>query len=773
MMPTDTSNPTPQEVNLRDYWRVLVKHRWIVITFLLVVVTTVTIYSLTMIPIYRATAQILIEKTNPNVLSFQEMVAMDPSGTDFYQTQYKILESRSIAEEVINRLGLAQHPEFKPREKKQENFISEVIKLLNLDKLLGFKDPEKQQENEPTSEVSSFPVATPPDDSAIVNSFLGKLKIEPIRNSRLVKINFESPSPPLAAQVSNTLAQAYIDWNLGLRLKTQQNLSHFLGEQVQEARRKLDATEYALQQYREKFGVAALSAKGGKGPEGEQDISRLKFMQVNTQLVESTKLRIEAEILYKNALETLKTPRKAESLPEVIINPAILAIKDQEFRLLRERAEKFEKFGPKHPTMVSLNQEIENLEKKKLEEIRNIVDAMRTRYEVALNQEQSLQKALMQSQNETISRDRIAIQYQVLQQEAESNRVLYDMLLKRYKETNVSEENRTINIHVVDQAVVPKAPVKPRVKMNISLAVVVGLFLGIGLAFFMEYIDNTVKTPDDLKRYFNLPYLGPIPHFKIENPELPLSDVIVLNDPKSSASESYRGIRTGILFSTSSGSPRSLLITSADTKEGKTITCLNLAVTMAQAGKKILILDCDMYRPRFHKVFNLGNDRGLSNILIGEKDWREVKIPTPIPNLEVITSGPIPPNPADLVGSDRMRGLIKEVTQEYDCILFDSAPIGAVTDPVILSRLVEGVVLVVKVGQTVREHISNALRVLKDIQAHVLGAVLNDINIGKDGYYYYYYHYYYYYAEDGGRKNKKSRHHKHPPSQDLQPSETT
>lgn len=773
-MPTETKSSVSQETNLRDYWRVLVKHRWIVITSLLVVVTTVAIYSLTMIPVYRATTQILIEKNNPNVLSVQELVVMDPSGTDFYQTQYKILESRSIAQEVIKRLGLAQHPEFKPKEKKQENFISGFIKLLNLDKLLGFKDPEKKQENQqekqPYSEESSSLAAAPIDDSAIVNPFLNKLKIEPIRNSRLVKINFESSSPNLAAQVSNTLAQAYIDWNLGLRLKTQQNVSNFLDEQVKEARRKLDATEQALQQYREKYGVAALSAKGGKGLEGEHDISRLKLMQVNTQFVESTKLRIEAEILYKNALETLKTPKKAESLPEVIINPAILAIKDQEVRLLRERAEKSEKFGPKHPTMVSLNQEIENLEKKKLEEVRNIVDAMKTRYEVALSQERSLQKALMQSQDETISRDRIAIQYQVLQQEAESNRVLYDMLLKRHKETNVTEENRTINIHVVDQAVVPKAPVKPQVKMNILLAIVVGLFLGIGLAFFMEYIDNTIKTPDDLKRYFNLPYLGPIPHFEIENPKPPQSDLIVLNDPKSSASESYRGIRTGILFSTTGGSPRSLLVTSADAKEGKTITCSNLAITMAQAGQKILIIDCDMHRPRFHKLFNLENERGLSNILIGERDWREVKITARIANLEVITSGPIPPNPADLFESDRMRDLIKEVTQEYDCVLFDSAPIGAVTDPVILSRLVEGVIMVVKVGQTAREHVSNALRVLKDVQARVLGAVLNDIDTGKDGYYYYYYHHYYYYAEDGGRKKKKSRHHKHPPSQDIQPT---
>lgn len=745
-MPIDTAKPTPKEVNLRDYWPVLFKHRWVVITSFLVVVTAVSIYSLTMIPVYRATTQVLIEKNNPNVLSVQELVVMDPAGTDFYQTQYKILESRSLAQDVIKRLDLAQHPEFKGKEKKLENAT--------------------------LSEASSIPGPAPVDDSAFVNTFLSKLKIDPIRNSRLVNISFASTDPQLAAQMANALAQAYIDWNLGLRLKTQQNMSNFLDEQVKEARRKLDANEQALQQYREKYGVAVLSAKGGKASEGEQDISRLKLIQINGQLVEASKNRIEAEIQYNNALEALKDPRKAESLPEVISNSAILAIKDQEVRLLRDRADKSEKFGPKHPIMFSLAQEIENLEKKKLQEISNIVDAMRTRYEVTLNQERSLQKALLRSQDETISRDKIAIQYQVLQQETESNRTLYDMLLKRLKETNVSEENRTVNIHVVDLAVAPKAPFEPRVKRNIFLAIAVGLSLGVGLAFFIEHMDNTVKTPDDLKKYFNLPYLGPVHHFKIEKPDLPQSDLIMLSDPKSSASESYRGIRTGILFSTSAGSPRSLLITSADAKEGKTITCSNLAIAMAQSGQKILMLDCDMHRPRFHKIFSLGNDRGLSNILVGDRDWREVKAPTSIPNLEIITSGPIPPNPADLIGSERMRALIKETTQAYDCILFDSAPVGAVTDPVILSRFVEGVVLVVKVGQTARERVSNSVRLLRDVQARVLGAVLNDINIGKNGYYYYY-QYYHYYGEDGDRKKKRSKHHKHTPSQDISQQATT
>lgn len=722
---------TTREINLRDYWRVLSKRRWIIILFFLVCLTTVAIYSLTMTPIYQATAQLMIEKANPNILSTQELVAIDTSGTDFYQTQYQILESRSLAREVIKRLNLSQYPEFKRPEKKESNLPGGI----------------------------AVPVIGNPstdNDSSLVGAFLGKLKIQPIRNSRLVKVNFESQDPQLAAKAVNTLAQAYIDWGLGLRLKTQQNAAVFLDEQVKEVKRKLEASEQALQQYREKFGVAALTGGGGSKESqgsGSQDISRQKMSQVNAQLVEATNKRIEAEIYYRKAREALQHPEQAEAIPEAVNNQVIIAIKNQEVQLLREKTEKSEKFGPKHPTMVALNQEIESLRKKKFQEIKNLVDAMKSKYEATLAQEHSLQAALGRSQAETINRDKIAIQYQVLQQETESNRGLYDMLLKRLKETNVSEENRTVNIHVVDPAEIPKRPAKPRLKLNLLLACLVGLMGGVGVAFFLEYLDNTVKTPDDLKQYFNIPYLGPVPSFSIES-ENPGSELVSLTDPKSSASEAYRGLRTGILFSTPGHSPRSLLITSSGPQEGKTITSSNLAITMAQAGQKIMMLDCDMRKPRLHKVFNCEKGRGMSNILVGEGDWKKLKVATQIPNLEIIPSGPIPPNPAELIGSDRMKALLAEILQEYDRVLIDSPPIVAVTDSVLLSRFVEGVVLVIQVGVTARDVIANSIRQLQDVQAHVLGAVLNAVNIGKDSYYYYQY-YYYYYGESGDRKKKK------------------
>lgn len=721
--------PEEREIHLMDYWRVLMKRRWIALGVFLVCLTAVALYSLTMTPIYRATAQLLIEKANTNVLSTQELLAIDTSGTDFYQTQYKILESRSLALEVITRLNLSQFPEYK-------------------------LPTEDRGVESSTSQVSA-PVKNPANDSTQVNRFLGRLKIEPIRNSRLVKVNFESENPQLAAQVANALARAYIDWGLGLRLQTQQNAAVFLDEQVKEAKRKLEVTEQALQQYREKYGVAALTGSGGTkdNPQATHDLSRQKMAQVNTQLGEATNKRIETEINYKQAKELLQNPEKAESIPEAVNNPVIIAIKSQEVLLLRERTEKSEKFGPKHPTMAALNQEIESLQKKKLQEIRNIVDSMKSKYEIASSQERSLHGALGRSEIETIARDKIAIQYQVLQQEVESNRGLYDMLLKRLKETNVSEENRSVNIHVVDPAETPRKPAKPRLLLNLVLACLVGAMLGVGLAFFMEYLDNTVKTPDDLRQYFNLPYLGPVPNFEVKE-DSPANDLVLLQAPKSSSSEAFRGLRTNLLFSAAKHVPQVILVTSSAAKEGKTMISSNLAVAMAQGGGRTLILDCDMRRPRMNKVFGLPRDPGMSNILVGESGWESLVRPTQVDKLWIIPSGPIPPNPAELVSSDLMEDLIGQLRGQYDRIIIDSPPVTAVTDSVALSRLADGLVLVIKTGVTPRDVISSTVHSLKEINAKILGVVLNDIPVGKDSYYYYQYHYYYY-GEDKIKKPKK------------------
>ncbi|MBN1547643.1 MAG: polysaccharide biosynthesis tyrosine autokinase [Syntrophaceae bacterium] len=718
-----------EEVHLLDYWRVVTKRRKLILTTLLVIVTTVVIYVFTAVPIYRATAQILIERANPNLLSPQEMFAISPSGQDFYQTQYRILESRAIAREVINRLNLNRHPEYNSSAGRGFSVLSP---------LSWFAPP-----------VPASALKLHENDTALVNAFQSHLSIKPIRNSRIVEISFESSDPKLAAQAANVTAQAYIDWNLGLRIKSTQSASVFLDEQVKQAKQKMEASEQALQQYREKYGLSLMATKA-EGQKEVEDITRQRLRQVNAQLTEATNRRIEAETKYRKAQELMRNPDTAESIPEVVVNPTIIFMKDKEIQLIRDRTEKASKYGPKHPVMVALNQEIDNLRKLKRQEIANIVNSLKANYDVAARQEASLKSAMRSSEGETIHRDKITIQFQVLQQEAESNRQLYDLLLKRLKETSVTEENRTVNIHVVDAAEVPLGPVKPQKARGVLFALVLGLGLGSGAAFFTEYLDDTVKNPEDLEKYVNIPYLGSIPRFAMDAEGNVESDLMVLKNPKSPISEAYRGLRTGILFSTPDRSPKSILFTSAAASEGKTITCVNIAMVMACAGERTLLVDLDMRRPRMHKSIGLQNDQGMSNILVGDGGWQSLVQETQVPGLYFISSGPIAPNPAELIASGKMQTMIEEWKKSYDRIIIDSAPISAVTDAVLLSRLVDGTVIVTHAGVTSRHIVANTIRQILDVQGRVLGAVLNDIDTTDDDYY----HRHYYYGEYGHKKKK-------------------
>ena len=748
------------QIDLKEYWNVIRRHKTIIISVFLVVVVGMMIKSLTMIPVYRATTQVLIERANPNILTTEEMFTIDPSGSDFYQTQYKILESRSLVRDVIRKTNLASHPEYKS-EKLESGFINTLVGQVKgwikapMTWLKSVLRPELESADE---YVERYPVASvmgAEEDSALVGAVLSRLEVEPIRKSRLVNIGFDSAYPELAAKVANAFVESYIDWNLSLRLKGQQEASRFLDEQVKMAKRNQEISEIALQQYREKYGVAVLGTQTSRDGGLSQDLSRQKLSKVNDQLLDATNRRIEAEIKYKQAAALLKDKSKAESIPAVVESSVIMEIKSQEVALFREKVEKAQKYGSRHPVMVALNQEIEKMERQKMQEIRNIVDSLKGRYKIALKQEQSLTQALGISQNETINRDKIAIQYQVLQQEVESNRSLYDMLLKRMKETSVSEENRSVNIHVIDRAEAPWQYYKPKVKRNILLAAIVGLFLGIGLAFLIEYLDDTVKNPEDIERLLHLPYLGPVPHFAHQGDE-PENELITIHDSRSSASESYRGIRTGILFSTPGKTPRTILVTSSGSGEGKSITAANIAAVMAQSGTKVLLVDADMRKPRQHRIFGKKNEKGLTNILVGEEDWKSSVNSTSIKGLDYITVGPIPPNPAELVGSERMREMMETFLEQYDRVILDSPPIMAVTDPLVLSKMVDGVVLVLSAGVATKDQVKRARQQLQTVQANILGVVLNNIDTAKDGYYYNY-QYYHYYAED---KSKSKRHRK-------------
>jgi succinoglycan biosynthesis transport protein ExoP len=476
--------------------------------------------------------------------------------------------------------------------------------------------------------------------------------------------------------------------------------------------------------------------------------------------VEVESKRVEAETRYKQAMALAGTPDMLDSIPEVLNNDLIREIKSMEVELYKRMSELSKKYGQKHPRMLAIESELKTLQKRRTQEVNRVIKSLGNEYKVALAKENSLKAALAKQKKESLELNKKAIEYSVLRREAESARHMYELLIKRFRETSLTEDMRTGNIRIIDRAEVPRYPVKPKKRLNILLAIIVGLVTGIGLTFFFDYLDNTVKIPEDVKQYLKIPYLGSSPLFSAKgkgNPEEDTNpELVTLHSPKSTASESYRGIRTSILFSSAESAPQVILITSAGPLEGKTITTANLAVTMAQPGSKVIILDCDMRRPKMHKVFGMARDQGLSNLLAGSSDMDKSIFHTQVPNLDIIPCGPIPPNPSEMLGSARMATLLNDLRKQYTHILIDSSPSTAVTDAVVVSKSVDGVVLVIRAGATAREIVKNGIAQFEAVGARILGAVLNAVDVGRDSYYYYQY-YYYYYGEDGERKRKSRR----------------
>lgn len=738
-----------EQIDLRDYLRVIRKRRWTIATVFFVILFTVAIYSFTATPVYEASTRLIIEKENPNVVSIEEVMAVDSSGTDYYQTQYKIIESRAVAREVIKRLDLGESHEFSPR--PQDDLLSRFRQAVygTFISLIESITSMLRSDEDMMTLPSEGEIAL---DSLLVSGFIERINVSPIRNSRLLDVRFQAKDPLLAKKIANTLADAYIDQNLETKLDAVKDAVRWLNSRIDEERKNVEQAEDALLAYKEEYGIVTDFSSD------VEQVTAQKLAQLNTQVVDAESKRVEAETRYKQAMALMGSPDMLDSIPAVLNNELIGEIKSMEVGLYKRMSELSEKYGRKHPKMQAIDLELKTLRKRKAQEINRVVNSLKNEYRVAMAKEKSLKNSLAGQKKESLALNKKAVRYGVLKREAESARDMYELLIRRFKETTLTEDMRTGNIRILDRAELPETPVKPRKKLNIILAAVVGLMSGLGLAFFLEYLDNTIKIPEDVKNHLKVPYLGPVPAFAMEEDEEAGDkkgrgglDLMTLTSPKSTASESYRGIRTSILLSSAEAEPQVIMVSSAGPGEGKTITTSNLAVTMAQSGSRVIILDCDLRRPKLHKVFGVSRDQGISNILVGKGDPKGLIISTQIDNLDIIPCGPIPPNPSEMLGSARMTALIAALKKRYDRILIDTPPATAVTDAVILSKAADGVVVVVRSGETAREIVKNGIGQFEDIGAHILGVILNGVDMGRDSYYYYQY-YYYYYGEEGKKK---------------------
>jgi capsular exopolysaccharide synthesis family protein len=723
-----------KEVHLRDYWKVIWKRRWTVLALFLIVLITTAIVTFTAKPIYRGTTSIQINKEYPQMVDFKEIFSVNMWDLDYYQTQYKILESRTLAKRVIQALKLSEHLEFQPRPLTPfQQWKSNILKPIS-----GLLAPPKKNvasEKDPSEDKK---------ETALINQFLGKLKVEPIRNSRLVKVHFDSNYPDLSAQVPNTLAEHYIQQTVENRFLATEQVKEWLTKQLEDLKAKVERADEALQAFGSKHDIISLDEK--------ENVTMQRLTELNETLTRAESERMTKEALYKQTKD-----KDFDALPSILENKLIMDLKQAYIQLEAQYMKLSETFKPEYPEMVRLKNQMQTLQKRIGAETNKVIAGIKADYESSLRRESLVRQAFQQQKAKVMEMQEQGIQYNILKREADTNKELYKGLLQRMKEAGVSAGLTISNIQVVDKAEIPTGPYKPNKKLNLLLAAVVGLFLGIGLAFFFEYLDNTVKTPEEVEQLIRLPSFGMVPEIsyerkkRLEKASCPV-ELVTHGHPKSILSEAYRNIRTSILLSFSEKPPKKIVITSPNPSEGKTTTVINTAIALSQTGAHVLIIDGDMRHPRVHRIFNEENGAGLSNFLSGNAPIESVIKKTEVPNLYYIPSGPIPPNPSELIGSKLFKVMMDSLGKKFDHIILDSPPTLGFADSVILSTSVDGVVLVVLGGKTPRETLQRAKEVLHQVNAKILGVVINRVDIHRSDYGYYYYRYHYYYGKDGKKK---------------------
>jgi capsular exopolysaccharide synthesis family protein len=729
--------PSPEdEIHLRDYLQIILRRKWIVITVLLTVLTTVSIGTFMMKPQYKATTTIKIEMDKMNILSFNDVYQAQMTSEDsFQQTQFKVLKSRNLAKRVIRQMKLDASPEFsgQKQEARQAAFL---------------KKPDALGEG---------------IDSSLVDGFIGRVEVAPQPRSSLVNISFTSYEPDMAANVVNALAKSYIDLNIESKYEATQQAREWLEKQLEAMKAKVEQAEEKLNQYAGKNEIIFLETKvddNGKGG-GSENLVTKKLASLSTELIAATSERIQKEALY-NELKA----GDVESSSLVMNSPLMQGLRKDQAALESEYNQNLKIYKPDYPKMVKLKELIDQINKRMATEAKKIVNSIRKDYEAAVKKEGYLKAAFDKQKQEALDLNNRAVQYLILKREADTNKELYNGLLQRLKETGISATLNASNIQILDKAEVPKWPFKPNRQRNILLALIVGLFGGVGLAFFTEYLDNTIKTPEDVEKRMFMPSLGIVPLYAADpaakalrdkkksrprkaiarpaDKPLPVEYISHL-DSKSQLSEAYSSIRTFLLFSSAGKPPKVMMVTSPRREEGKTTTSINTAISLTKSDAKAVLIDADMRRPRLHKVFTVSNGNGLSSFLSGNIEFGDDLIRhTDIPNLDVITSGPLPPNPAELLSSYRLRELIEGLYPLYNFIIIDTPPLLGLADAAITSTHTDGVILVVKSGATPRDAAVQAKKVLESVNAKVLGVVLNAINetnirYGYSSYYQYYY----------------------------------
>lgn len=725
-----------REIHLREYLKVLLKRQYTVYTFFGIVFALTLIVTFSVTPVYLASTKVLIEKNEPaNLAALNYGYSYDP---EFNETQYQLIKSFSVAQRVVRMLSLDRQSANSIADSgKSSNIFTGTFRwfrdlfstILHLGGTASRPSPAAQTElREEEMNLKAYQLA---------KAISGSIIVTPVKNSKLVNISYMSADPKLAAHVVNTVAKAYIDEVLEIRMSSSQYAMKWMTEKAEEERTRLRKAEIALQEYMKDKDIATLENKLTMVPE--------RVSEVATKLAISATKRKELEALYSKVKDYAANPERAETIPVIAADPTIQSLRSQILKAEQNILDLSNKYGQKHPAMVTAQEDLRGLKERMKGQILRVSESIRNEYEIARASEENLQQLAGQTKAETLRINEKFVQYGVLKREVETSKELFDAIVKRIKEQGITQDIQTVNVWVVEKAEVPTSPAKPNKMRNVLLGIIVGLIGGIGLAFFIEYLDNTVKSPEEIEERFGVPVLGLIELLKAEKG---LIEDIVLKDPHSHLAENYRVIRTNIILSSPDSHPKNILITSISAQEGKTATSVNLALVLAQSDHKVLIVDADLRRPRIHKIFGIENATGLSSYLAGASDIEFFSVPNTA-NLHIIPSGPVPPNPSELISSNRMRELLSVLQEKFDFIIWDSPPLFTVAESLVLSKLLDGTIIVAKAGSTTYEDLNRGIKSIKDIEARILGVVINGLDIKEtDRYYNRYYGYYYTSAKD-------------------------
>jgi len=750
-----------ESINLRHYWHIILERRWLVAFTFLAVMVLCVIYLFSATPIFSATTRMQIDNETENSMRMESFVMEGMQGQDYLQTQYKNLQSQSLMELVLEEtqqnailLDGLSNKKRSPAQLAQHSGLAEsnVVQRLSQLAMAGFFGTNEyssgiaprlaSEENKPLATgLFVFPKKLKegeepekePRREKLLERISGSVSVSPIRLSRLVDLSVESPNRNEAALIANTIISKFLEQDNTRKRGKLTNAVDFLQTEAANLSDKVQYNFGELLNYKKINDIISL--------EESQNVTLQALIKAQTDYDTAHSREVEKQAAAEEATRVFSETKQYGTIPDVAADSEVKKMRADLALAEAELAELLERYLEKHPKVIEKRGKIESLKKGLASSEERIFESILNQAKLAKATALSLQGVLAIRKSEQQVMNQNSIQYYALEREAKQSETMYNLALQRLKETELQEKDIVQNMHVIDLATAQQDPIKPKKMLTLFLGIVGGLGAGFGLAFFVNFLDDSIKSQDDVEAYLKLPFLGYIPNIKTTS--IIERDLQAHLHPQSNSAESFRTVRAAISLSQRAGDLQVMAVTSTVPAEGKSLVASNHAIVMAQTGVKTLLVDFDLRRPSVHKAFQLQSPRGLSSYLLGKIDSiDEIVHHTEVPNLDVICCGAVPNNPSELAGSQRMRDFIEEIKNKYDKIMFDCPPVSAVSDPLMIAAATDGIIFVNKFNKIRREHARKTVQRIQDAGINIVGVCINDLDFeGKDSYYYSYYYY--------------------------------